>query len=171
MGSYRMKKNWYALITKARCEKKVSEAFAQLGIVHYLPLQKQLRIWKDRKKWLEMPLFSTYIFVYCTEVERNKVFSVAHVLKYVQIKGIASILKDDEIERIKLLCLYPEEVQLAPTQFYAGQEVEVLSGPLLGLVGKIVERSNNSYLNIKIEGLGQVASLKIDKRIVKLVNK
>jgi len=41
---------WYAIYTRPRAEKQVAERLHEKGIHVYLPLQKKLRQWSDRKK-------------------------------------------------------------------------------------------------------------------------
>ncbi|MBC8342565.1 MAG: UpxY family transcription antiterminator, partial [Bacteroidetes bacterium] len=54
---------WYAAYTKSRNEKKVSERLSEQAVEHYLPLHKILKQWSDRKKWVEEPVFKSYIFI------------------------------------------------------------------------------------------------------------
>ena len=56
-------KSWYAVYTNSRAEKRVSDRIEELGIETFLPLQKTLRQWSDRKKLVEKPLISSYVFV------------------------------------------------------------------------------------------------------------
>jgi transcriptional antiterminator RfaH len=56
-------KNWFVFYTKSRQEKKVNDLLLRHGFEPYLPLQKVLRQWSDRKKKVEVPLFNSYIFV------------------------------------------------------------------------------------------------------------
>lgn len=160
-------RKWYVITTKSRAEKKVSLGLVKLGIDHFLPLQKQLKQWKDRKKWVDVPLFNSYIFVYLSEQFRNEVFEVSGVVKYVAIKGVPSVLQKEEIERIKKICSQEHEVKITTSGLVTGDEVEVTEGPLKGLKGRISERANNAYLYIQIDNLGFTASFKIDKKMVK----
>jgi len=57
-------KAWHVVYTRSRAEKKVYADLTAQGIECFLPVQKQLRQWKDRKKWVEMPLMPGYCFVY-----------------------------------------------------------------------------------------------------------
>ena len=54
---------WYALRTRSRHEKIVRDQLASQGIEPLLPTVKRLSQWKDRKKEIEVPLFSGYCFV------------------------------------------------------------------------------------------------------------
>jgi hypothetical protein len=47
---------WFALYTKPRNEKKVTETLAALGIEVYCPLVTTIKQWSDRKKKVESPL-------------------------------------------------------------------------------------------------------------------
>jgi transcription antitermination factor NusG len=55
--------HWYALRTKSRHEKVVRDQLDKQGIEPLLPTVKRLSQWKDRKKEIEVPLFSGYCFV------------------------------------------------------------------------------------------------------------
>ncbi|TAL09546.1 MAG: antitermination protein NusG, partial [Nitrospirae bacterium] len=53
---------WYAVRTRSRHEKLVRDRLAALGLEHLLPTVHRLSQWKDRKKEVEVPLFSGYCF-------------------------------------------------------------------------------------------------------------
>ena len=120
------KKNWYVLTTRPKAEKQISKRLTQDNIENYLPLHRQLRIWHDRKKWVEMPLFSCYIFVYIEDKYRSKVFDIGGIVKYVSIAGEVSVLKANEIERIKKICSYLGEIEIEKDRMNIGDEVEVI---------------------------------------------
>jgi transcriptional antiterminator RfaH len=56
-------KNWYAVYTKSRAEKKLHAQLSDKSINSFLPLRKELKLWSDRKKWVEEPLLPSYLFV------------------------------------------------------------------------------------------------------------
>jgi hypothetical protein len=58
--------NWYAVQTRARNEKVVCERLQEQGLATFLPLVTEVRRWSDRKKKVELPLFSCYVFVRLT---------------------------------------------------------------------------------------------------------
>src|SRR5438105_7176392 len=53
----------YAIRTRSRHEKMVSEQLLNHGIENFLPLVKRVHNWSDRRKIVELPLFSGYVFV------------------------------------------------------------------------------------------------------------
>ena len=76
--------NWYAIFTKPRSEKKVFQRMLDQDIEAFLPLVKTVRQWSDRKKTVEVPLISSYIFV-CME-EKD-------LYKTLPIQGTVNVLK------------------------------------------------------------------------------
>src|ERR1700744_2312817 len=55
--------SWYAVSTRSRQEKLATLALKSLGIKTFLPLIVEERRWSDRRKVVEIPLFSGYLFV------------------------------------------------------------------------------------------------------------
>lgn len=162
-------RKWYVVTTRPRAEKKVSADLTKMGIDHFLPLQKQLRIWKDRKKWIEMPLFNSYVFVFIEHKFRSDVFQVPGIIKYVTIKGVPGSLSSDEVERIRRICNYEQEIFVSEETVNVGDAVEVIAGPLKGIKGRLTEKENGSFFSIIIENLGYTASFKIDRVAVKRI--
>lgn len=160
---------WYVITTRSRSEKKVSLGLAKMNILHFLPLHRQLKQWKDRKKWVEVPLFNSYVFIYTNEKYKNDVFEVPGVIRFLSVKGQLCILREEEIERIKKICAQEHEVHITSTNLLTGDEVEVTEGPLKGIKGRISERANNAFLYIQIENLGFTAFFKIDKQLLKRI--
>ena len=92
---------WYVLYTKPRTEKKVAQRLEEMGVAVYCPLITEIKQWKDRKKKLKSPLFKSYVFIQLKEQERNLVFDVPGVVKYLFWLGKPAIVKDEEIEVIR----------------------------------------------------------------------
>ena len=79
------KTSWYVLYTAPRAEKQVRDRIDALGIECWLPLHRAPRVWSDRVKIVELPLFNSYLFVRCTDPElRNltRVYGVARIVYY-----------------------------------------------------------------------------------------
>ena len=73
---------WKVIYCSSRQEKKVKIYLEQRGVIHYLPLINKLRIWSDRKKWVEMPLFNSYVFVHLEEKDRPLVFQSPGAVRF-----------------------------------------------------------------------------------------
>lgn len=94
-------KHWYVLITKPRHEKKVASRLESLGVEVYCPVKKELRQWSDRKKKVEVPVLPSMVLVNLKESERNLVFKVAGVVRYMFWLGKPAVVRNDEIEALQ----------------------------------------------------------------------
>jgi transcription antitermination factor NusG len=147
-------KNWLAVYTKSRAEKKVLIELEFQGIEAYLPLQRKLRQWSDRKKWVEVPLISGYIFVCITLKEYDKVLQTNGVVTYVRFDGKAAVIPDEQIEFIKrMLSQTDVNVEVSSQQLDPGDKVEVTVGPLIGLTGTLVSFKGKKRVAIQLEQL------------------
>lgn len=156
-------KNWYVLITRPRAEKKVSTCLNSVYIENYLPVRRELRKWHDRKKWIESPLFASYIFVKTYETARSKVFEVDGLVKYVGTHGKAAIITEEEILRIEKICSYAGEISIERDCLSKGDEVEIVGGHFKGIHGHILQVGKNNKLQLSIPTLGFSALVEIDK--------
>src|SRR5438876_1090368 len=98
-------KKWFAVYTKPRWEKKVNITLLRKGIESWCPLQKVERQWSDRKKIIEDPVFKSYVFVRITNEERLQVLQTEGVLNFVYFLGKPAVIKEVEVENIKLYLL------------------------------------------------------------------
>ena len=163
---------WRILYVKPRSEKKTTDALAALGLHVYLPTQRLLRQWKDRKKWVEIPLFNGYIFIKITEKDKNTPFQDRNVLKYVRIGTEYAQVSDEEIERIRTISRSLTEVRIvekAQKNALVGKRVCVINGLLAGLDGERVAENTQTVLRIAIEGLGCLMQVEMSGADVEMV--
>ncbi len=147
--------NWYAIRVKSRTEKKVNADLFDQGIDSYLPLQRRLRIWSDRKKWVEMPLISGYVFVHISRKEYEVVLRTMNVVCYIFFQGRAAIIRDQDILTLKRMLGQSElELEITFEEFKPGQMVEVVAGPLCGVIGELIEFKGKNKVALRIDPLG-----------------
>ena len=143
---------WYALYTESRQEKKVAARLAQLDIEVYCPLVIQVRQWSDRKKKVEVPLLPSYVFVKLEPNNRELVFQVSGVVRYLYWLGQPAIVKDAEIELMQKW-LQDKVTSFEIVGIQPGTLYEIPSGPFIGQKG-IVEKVNKSQITLVLEQLG-----------------
>ena len=143
---------WYALYTESRQEKKVSARLLQLDIEVYCPLVIQVRQWSDRKKKVEVPLLPSYVFVKLEPYNRELVFQVSGVVRYLYWLGQPAIVKDIEIELMQKW-LQDKVTSFEIVGIQPGTIYEIPSGPFIGQKG-IVEKVNKSQITLVLEQLG-----------------
>src|SRR3954470_7542837 len=91
---------WYALHTRARHERVAEHRLREQGMETFLPTVRETHRWSDRKKVVEVPLFSCYVFVRCAlnADERTKVYRVESALGFVGTRGAGVPIPDEQIE-------------------------------------------------------------------------
>lgn len=147
--------NWYAIRVKSRSEKRVYQDLIDAQIEAYLPLQKKLRIWSDRKKWVEMPLISGYVFVFIGKKEYEKVLKTFNVVGFVFFDGKAAIIRDEAIIQLKrMLGQHEMELEITAERLTPGQLVEIIAGPLMGITGELIEYQGKNKVALRIAPLG-----------------
>ena len=155
MEANKINYNWYAIRVKSRSEKRVYTDLTEQGIEAYLPLQKKLRQWSDRKKWVEMPLISGYVFVYISRKEYEIVLRVFNVVSYIYFEGKAAVIREEDINLLKrMLGQVDVELEITEEQFKPGQKVEIIAGPLLGVIGELIELKGKNKVALRIPPLG-----------------
>ncbi|MBT3209223.1 MAG: UpxY family transcription antiterminator [Bacteroidetes bacterium] len=159
--------NWHAIYTKARSEKKAFEALTEDGIDTFLPLSKTLQQWKDRKKWVELPLFSSYIFVKVSNKEYYEALQNPYSVCYVTLEGKAVNVPDSDIESIKFLIEKNYKIDVTSENFGIGEKVMVKQGQLAGMHGELLELRGKHKVLLRIDAIGQ--SLVFDVPIAHLV--
>jgi transcription antitermination factor NusG len=161
-------KRWHVLYTRPNLEKMINKNLIEQGLYSYLPLQKELRYWNDRKVWIEKPLFRSYIFVKTSLREKDKVFSTYGIISYLKFGSQLAIIKEDEIDRIKKLCLYQGDVDIEFENKIEGRKVEIVNGVLKGLEGILTSIDENRKVHIHIGGLNCFANVTVDLRSINL---
>lgn len=145
---------WFALYTKARAEKKVHEELQQKGIEVYLPLRKELRQWSDRKKWIETPVISSYIFVNIPKNDYRRVFEAKGVVSYVSRKGKAVVIPKREIEAMRRAVESNLTLNVELSAIRKGQRITITSGPLKGITGEVLDFQGDKKLLLRISHIG-----------------
>ena len=158
---------WIAVYTKPRHEKRVEKELFKKGFEVYLPILKERRKWSDRKKWVEFPLFRSYIFVR-TEI-KNALFilQTIGVVKIVKFGNEVAVVQNESIIAIKLMIEGGYTPQ-ATDYFLVGDPVVVKDGPLKGLSGEVTRIDNHDRLLVRIEAIQHSVSIQIERAFLKL---
>jgi len=149
----RLPKQWYAVYTRPRWEKKVNALFAEKGIESFCPLNKVHKQWSDRVKLVEEPLFKSYVFVHVPRDEQAEVRLVNGVLNFVYWLGKPAVIKQVEIDRIKRFLNQHENVSVESLQLKPNDNVVIRSGILMDKKAKVLQAFGNR-VEVAIESLG-----------------
>ncbi len=148
------KLKWRVLYTKSRQEKKVAKLLSEMGIVYYLPTQKVLKQWSDRKKKVEEVLFKSYVFVNLDARNYYEALKVPGVVKYVSFEGKAVSISEKQIETIKNTINNELEFEISTEYFKKGDLLTIKKGPLKGATGEVVSWSGKKRLLVRITEIG-----------------
>lgn len=154
--------NWYVVYTKPKWEKKVAEKLKEIGIECYCPLVKQIKQWSDRKKKVEVPLFNSYVFVQLSDKDRNSVFQVAGVVRYLFWLGKAAIVRNEEITIIKKSLSEANISDISVIPYKKGDKIKLGSGAFSNQ-DAIVQEVTNTHCILLLESLGCVLKMKYKK--------
>lgn len=161
---------WFAVYTQSRSEKMAFKRLNAKGINVYLPLQKKIRLYGRKKREVEFPLITCYLFVKVTRKEYVKVLETEGVLNYVKFKRNLVSIPDEEIELLRRILGEGWEVEQADTsQWQAGDIVEVNQGRLSGTRGKLVNVDGKKVFTVELETLGIGLLVEIDKELLSKV--
>ena len=155
--------NWYAMHTRARHEKVVTQQLEEKGFKTFLPLVNQVRNWSDRRQIISAPIFSCYIFIQLPAIGMNRlrIMQTAGVLGLVGTHDGASSIPGREIADIKTLI--SSESICTPYPFLnIGKRVRIRGGSLAGVEGILVSKNDDLSLVVSIELIQRSMSVRID---------
>ena len=156
-------RNWYALLTRARHEKIVAHRLRERGMAAFLPVVSELRHWRHRRKRVELPLFSCYVFAKLlpTNEDRLRALRIDGVLSLVGARGAGTPIPDEQIEGVRKLV--QEHLPWSSHPFLKiGQRVRIRSGALDGVEGILVSRSGESTLLLSIDAIQRSLAIRIE---------
>ena len=150
-------KRWFAAYTKPRWEKKVSSVLERKGVECWCPLKKTEKQWSDRKKVIEEPLFTSYVFVRINETEKSVVLMTDGILNFVYYIGKPAIIRDEEIDIIKKF-LSEKQASVSVQSLASLDEntrIKVNHGIFMDTTGTVLKGGKKKVF-VKLESLDQV---------------
>ncbi len=164
-----VEEKWYAIYTRPRAEKLVYQRLVEVNIESFLPLQKTIRTWSDRKKLIEKPLLSSYVFVKTNYKSFSLIYQTNGVVKFISFEGQPVSIPQKQIDNLKLIINSDAEVEVTSEKFAPGDNVEVVNGSLIGLTGELVKIGSHNRVIVRIDRLDQNLILKIPKAFLRKV--
>lgn len=171
---------WYVAIVNHNSEKQSAEKLTKMGITNYLPIQKEIRVWKNgRKSKVDRVVIPSTIFIYCTEQKRREIVRLPFIFRFMTNKAAAgkdslnkplATIPGVEIERLRFMLGQTDiPVEITDKPFKAGDKVRVIRGRLAGLEGEVIDlKRDKSDLVISLNYFG-CARLTIDTVNLKIV--
>ena len=155
--------SWYAVHTRARHEKVVTARLRENGLETFLPLTRQRHRWSDRRKWVEVPLFSCYVFVRpaSTDEERLRVLRTEGVFGILGTRGEGTPVPDQQIEAVRVLVGQQLPWRAHPF-LKVGQRVKIRGGAMDGIEGILMRQNGDSTLVVSVDVIQRSLAVRIE---------
>jgi len=153
--------HWYAAYTCANHERRVVGELSVRAVEHFLPLYRSVRRWKDRRVFLDLPLFPGYVFVRLALRDRLRVLQIPSVVRLVGFNGLPTALPDGEMETMR--AGFGEGARAEPHPFLtAGRRVRLTAGPFAGLEGILKRKKGNLRVVVSLELIQRSVVVDVD---------
>ena len=152
--------HWFAVRTRAQQERAVRDRLRGQGVEPLLPTVRRVSRWSDRRKLIEVPLFTGYCFANFLLHEKISILQIPGVAYVVGRGGEPEPVRREEIDALRILA--GSGMPYEPCGALAeGDPVEVARGPLAGLRGRLIRRDGAHYIVIGVHLIQQGASLRV----------
>ena len=152
---------WYAIWTRSRHEQIVRGQLERKKLEAFLPTITRWSRWKDRKKKIDWPLFPGYCFARFDVSARLSILKCTGVVSIVSFDGVLAPIPGQEIEGIRRLV--ESDLQYDPCPLIReGMMVEVMHGPLAGVVGRLLRKGTHARLILSVDLIGQAVSVDVE---------
>lgn len=163
--------SWKVIYVASRSEKKVAAVLEKDGYEFYLPLIETLRMWSDRKKKVQVPLFNGYIFVRPVGTQRSGILEIPGVVKFLRYNNADAIVTEKEIHLLRTVVEkgydvseYSGEDHLEP-----GEKITITQGPFRNYNGEVLRKGSDNFVIISFEQFGNSYKVKLPKQIIKRI--
>lgn len=149
---------WYAVYTRAKCEKKVADLFTRKKVEHYYPVKHLV----GARRIVEAPLFPSYVFVRIPESRSWVVRETDNVVNFVHWLEQPAIIPDYEIALIRHFLRDYEDVSVERFPIPTDRERVHASG------GKIIQLSGD-HVKVELNSLGCMLVAKVPSREISAI--
>ncbi len=158
---------WFAIWTRSRHEQVVREQLERKRFDAFLPTITKWSRWKDRKKKINWPLFPGYCFARFHVDNTLPILKCTGVVSIVSFEGKPAPIPEYELDSIRTLV--GSELRYDPCPLIReGMMVEVVHGPLRGVIGRLMRKdAAKARLVLAVDLIGQAVSVEVDAADVK----
>lgn len=151
---------WWAAHTKARFEKAFARDMSCHDIGYFLPMWEKTTFSGGRKRRVMVPLFTSYVFVCGTELDRYTALATNRLCQMIDVSDQDGLV--EELSRIEMALLNRVIVDHYP-RLPVGNRCRVLAGPMEGAEGVVIERKDSkARMVLEVSILGQSAVVEVD---------
>ncbi len=115
-------KNWYALYTKPKYEKKVADLLAKKKLQCYHPCYDQVQYWQVKRKVIKVPLFTSLVFVNACEEDHSLIKQIDGVSGVLYWMNKPAVINENEIASIRYFLEQHNNIRLERIQVSPDRE-------------------------------------------------
>ena len=158
---------WWLAYTKPRFEKAFAWDMFNHGIGYFLPMREKIIFSGGRKRRIILPLFTSYVFFCGTENDRYTALATNRLCHTIEVVNQKRLIK--ELIRIEKAIFNKLVIDSYP-QLPVGTRCRIISGPMLGSEGVIIERVDaKARMVLEVTVLGQGVLVEIDADLLEAV--
>lgn len=146
-------KQWFVLYIKSRHEKVAKELLIEAGFTVYLPIRKVLKEWSQRKKWVEEPVFKSYIFIKTYKKQLVNALVVDNVISYIRFAGEPAVVREESLLLVKKMLLNETTFEVQSGVLKPGNEITIKTGSFKGSTGIIKELRGKKKFVVQLKTL------------------
>ena len=160
-------RRWMVLYTKSRREKMVAYFCNNMGLKHYLPLEKRIKIYEKKKVQTQLPLFPGYLFCLADTKERYQLLLTHQVAKVFKVPNQSELLVDIK----KIFIAESADMNLMPCELdLEGKKAKIEIGPMSGVEGIISRIKGHDRVILNVNFLKRAAAVEVPRSDVTLLN-
>ena len=159
-GAFDSSNAWYALIIHQYKREQCEQMLDGMGYDYFSPCFQIVKIWSDRRKHIDVPLFPGYIFCRFNPEKRLALLRTPGILGIVSSGARFLEVDKKEIEAIRTAMASKLPVEPYPS-LALGQKVTVTQGPLRGVNGVLVRAKAESRLVLSVAILNRAVSVEV----------
>jgi transcription antitermination factor NusG len=160
---------WFALQVRTKHEAGIAEFLRGRGYNPFLPLFRSRKVWSDRIKVVDAPLFPGYMFCQVNIEDRMPILTAPGVIRIVGYNRVPVPVDEAEIHSLQTLAT--SDLPHHPWPFLRlGEQFQIESGPLQGLTGILIEVRGTHRLVLSVTLLQRSVAVEIDAAFVKLLS-
>jgi len=146
------KAGWYLIYTKPRHERKVYMGLVERKINTFLPLTRKLRQWHDRKKYIDEPLFPSYVFIYLKDMQNfHEGMDAEGALYYVKAGKSMAMVNESVVNNIRIITDKLTDLEVSEKQFQIGRKLVISQGALTGLSCEVVNYDKKEKILVRVD--------------------
>jgi transcriptional antiterminator RfaH len=155
---------WWVMHTKPRTEKTLARKLLNHSIPFFLPVYSKRSRIRSRTVTSFLPLFPSYLFINGDDSVRRQALETNYIVRTIAVVDREQLMQD----LCRVYRLMVSGVPMAPEdRLQPGQWVQITSGPLQGLDGKLIRRGTRDQLIVEVNFLQRGASVEVEGWAIK----